>query len=345
MTRLTRRELLAAGGSAGGIGVAGGLVSASFLRDLELTTGNLLRAGALDLQIDCEAGACVVGPDGTVALAIEGLEPGDAGEERLHLDLVGNPAWLWLGATCPTGRLADALELTVTFHRRCDAPGTLVAEGTLRAVVDLLRAGVRLADTCITSSDDPCLVVAWHFPDLPGSNRYAGETVGFQLRFGALQCRHRDGTVNPVPGDPCEGDGGGISFIEVWGCLPVDAPDCTCTLLGKLELDDAYAGGCGDVLDTDGISENHIVPGVYDLPVDDDCEDTGWDLEVTATTENAEGETTGVAFAVLDGAGDPGPVLCKVVLKGGPDEVVYEADDLGDPSNDTGGLLTLEGPA
>lgn len=344
---VTRRRLLYAVGAAGTAGTVGGLGTAAFTSDRERLSGLSLSAGSLDLSIECEGDTCTVADDNTVTVTLADVLPGESGAEQFSLSLDGNPGWLWLGASCPGTGLAEALDVSVTYDRGCDGSVEESVSGTLREVLLELRQGIRLGDECLSPDEQACVDFEWRFPNESGVVEYEGDSLEFEFRFYTLQCRHNDGSRSPVEAPPCEGtptatpttsEHYGLSYIEVWGCTN-DGTPCNCEKLGKIELGDAYVNACS-TLQTDGISENHIESGIYDLPVDDDCEDTGYDIRITDTTEQ-DGETVAVAFDLLTDTGDPGPDVCKVVLKGGAGggTVTYDIGDLGQQSNSTEQLL------
>jgi hypothetical protein len=309
------------------------------MRDEDRFPDSTFTAGALDLSVACESDACAVVDEQTVSLDLADLVPDTEGTERFSLSVRGNPGWLWLASTCPGDGLENALDVTIRFDRDCH--DTIVEEfsGTLREVLLALSEGVRLGDDCLAPDETACVEFAWEFPAREDVEDYEGTAAAFELHFAAIQCRHNDGSISPITAPPCEDAttaAHGISDVEIWGCVGDDSA-CDCQRLGKLELSDAYATRCGDAR-TDGISENRVEPGVYDLLGDDDCVDTGYDVRVTETRVDG-GETTALAFELRDEHGDPGPDLCRVVVKSGQERVTYDAPDLAPPSPSTEGLL------
>jgi hypothetical protein len=331
---VSRREILAALGTVGTVGALSGAGTAAFLSDNELATG-AIQAGSLDLLIECTDESCQVAEDGSFSVAVPDLVPGASGRTEIVLTQTGNPAWLWLGSTCPQTALERAIDVRMTFDRGCDGSDEYLLEGTLQEVLLELSRGVRLTDRCLRGAEQACLTLEWDFRNQPEVERYAGESLDFEFQFGSIQCRHTNGSTRPFPARECVGGGAGISYIEIWTCAE-SGPDCNCEVLGKLELSAAYVDACPD-LRTEGISENRIEPGAYDLPADDDCVDTSYDVLVTGVTDNTDGETVSLAFDLLDADGDPGPEICKVVVKSGQETVVYEAEDLVPRSNSTDG--------
>lgn len=331
---LSRREMLAAVGTVGTVGALSGVGTAALLSDAEVARGTL-QAGPLDLLIDCDEETCLVDDDGTLSFEFADLQPGASGRVEVLLTQSGNPAWLWLGSTCPDEDLERVIDVRLAFDRGCDGSVEYLAEGTLDEVLLTLARGVRLTDECLLGDEQACLILEWEFRNEPGVERYEGERLESEFQFGAIQCRHNDGSARPFPARDCDVDGTGISYIEIWTCRD-EEPECTCGPLGKLELSNAYLQSCPEIA-TEGISENHIELGVYDLPADDDCVDTTYDIRVTTVTDNPDGETVSLAFELLDADGEPGPDICKVVVKSGRETVVYETEDLAPRSNSTEG--------
>ena len=336
---VSRREILASVGAIGTVGALSGIGTAAYLSDVERTEGSSIRAGTLDLEIACDGANCNVEADGTVSLGFAGLQPGASGAQEITVTQVGNPSWLWLASTCPVDELESAIDVTVSFDRSCDGVVEYRYEGTLEEMLSDHATGVRPVNGCLEGGETGCLTFEWSFRNEPGVERFQGESLEFELKLYSLQCRHTEGTENPFADVECETDRHGISNLEIWTCTEL-VPDCACEPLGTLELSEAYATGCAeDGVSTDGIGENTIDIGRYDLVVDDDCEDTGYDVVVTSTSTNDAGETTGIAFELLDANGDPGPDLCTVVVKSGAEEIIYSADDLAPRSNSTEGEL------
>lgn len=340
----SRRRLLAAAAAAAGGGAVTGAGLRALLYDGEEFADNLFGSGALDLEAGWDDGT-------TTDLEIGPLSTGASGVEHLQLQLPGlddatnNPAWLWLRTECPRpeNTLSSKLDValfyaTASGDRLSDTP---IVEGTLCEIATELRNGIALdgdPDTeerdCLDADETLHLRLEWTL----GDDFDESQETTVTLHVAARQCRHDPEPENPfglVPECDCPTHHG-ISWIKIYveRCED-DGTDCSCVLLGKLELDDGYAS-CEP---TDGIRDNHIEPGRYDLFEDDDCEDTGYDVDVTSTSEQpGSDETIGVSFQVL---GDPDPTLCRVEIFGGGETAVYEGDDLVDNGTD-GELLAPE---
>lgn len=366
---MSRRQLLAAMTAVGATGGLVGVSTGASLFDRERLNGTFV-AGVVDLGIMHSVND---GPErytdgSTVSLELGELEPGSENGGHADLRLVlpdtgsdaapNNPAYPWFRPSCidASGGLVDDLRVSLQYVDCAtgDVGAVVFPWGSLRSFVETFREGFALDgrarpnrqpgnQACL---DDPlCLRLDYYLAsDFEGKG-----ATQVDIDFVAVQCRNHEGTENPFAGSPgrlCDGpDYHGVSFIEVWGDI-----GGTCTKLGKLELSAAYATNCGAVLDVTGddgdpsndpdtIGENYIVEGTYDLPVDDDCEDTGYDLHVTGTaTETGGSETVAVAFELLNDDGSAGPDLCTVVVKGGSGTTVY--DDPADfDGNATAGLL------
>jgi hypothetical protein len=362
MSGLTRREILVGASAIGGAGALSTATTYGALADLERFTGNSLQAGLLDLLVEWEHDGETGGSDGEVSIDLGTLSPGERGFVLFTVDLpesddgVNNPAYTWLRTFCPstTGRLAGALGISLRY---VDETGAYVSdtlfEGTLCDVARTYQAGLPLDPAQDPNATVPgCLDAAEDGPlhlrlDYELADDYVGEeTVGLGLEFAAVACRHADPTeAGPFSGVArvdcyCGPDRHGVSYVEVYVCED-GAAGCDCGLLGKLELDDKLPENCG-IGTPETLGENYVVPGRYDLPVDDDCEDTGYDIVVTETvTKPAEDggrdEVVALAFHV-EGDGDtPDPTLCQVAIKGGRGVAYYGPEDL--DGNGTVGVL------
>lgn len=319
---LTRRKVLASLGAAGGLGMAAGAGANALLFDVESFENNPFTSGNFNL---------VAGWGGeTTDLTIDGLVADSSGTEILDLafpDGESNPGWLWFRPRCPDPQNAFASDLDVSLYY--DETDELIVSGDLCEVSTQLRAGTALdgqpgTDTidCLPEGDSLPLRLEWSY----GGTGDGPVTWPIDVR--AEQCRHNPTPENPFTETPaCDcPQHHGISWIKIYICSSPDATagSCDCQFLGKLALDDGYAA-CEP---TDGISDNYIAPGTYDLFVDDDCEDTGYDVEIESTaTKNDGSETTAVEFELLDPDGDD-PVLCKVEIFGGGETVTYGPDSL-----------------
>ncbi|WP_440990180.1 hypothetical protein [Haloarchaeobius baliensis] len=362
MSGLTRREILVGASVIGGAGAISTASTYGALADLERFTGNSLQAGLLDLLVEWEHGDDTGASDGQVSIDLGTLTPGRQGYVTFTVDLpesddgVNNPAFTWLRTFCPstTGRLAGALTLSLQY---VDEAGLSLSdplfEGTLCDIARTYQTGLPLDPAFDPTATVPgCLNAVEDGPlhlrlDYELADDYVGEeTVGLAFEFAAVACRHADPTEDgPFAGVTavdcyCGPDRHGVSYVEVYVCED-GAPGCHCVLLGKLELDDKLPENCG-IGTADTLGNNYIEPGRYTLPVDDDCEDTGYDIVVTETVTKPDengGRDEVVALAFhIEGDGDtPDPTLCQVAIKGGRGVAYYGPEDL--DSNGTDGVL------
>jgi len=339
---VSRRRVLAAIAAAGGTGgfvwTGSGAGTTAMLRDDEEFEASLT-AGTVDLVIEYEIlagpGADTPERSGTidgprVRLPIGALgADGASGRTRFTFSLpqrgraVNNPAALWLATGCPepaaTG-LGEALRLTLSYAD-CETGARLgpIADGSLREVSTALRGGRRIdgdpptgALDCLT--DRVCLLAEYELAGYVGS-----ETVDLPLWASATQCRHATPT-NPFAG------------IDADPCPPGDPCTC-CRTLGKLELESGTHPG---------IDDSYAEPGTYAFTEGD----TDYGLEIYDTADKDAGaETVGVAFRLVNLAGDAAPSLCTVAIKGGPGFEQYDRDDgtsvdsAGLPGSDADGLI------
>lgn len=362
MSGMTRREILVGASVIGGAGALSTASTYGALADLERFTGNSLRAGLLDLLVEWFHDGDTGASDGKVSIDLGTLSPGEGGFVTFTVDLPqpadgeNNPAYVWLRTFCPstTGRLAAALTLTLRYADEFGAPvSDPVFEGTLCDVARTYQTGLPLDPDADPDATEPgCLDAAEYGAmflrlDYELSDDYVGdETVGLGFEFAAVACRHTDPSepgpfadVAPVYCN-CGPDRHGVSYVEVYVCED-GAPGCHCVPLGKLELDDSLPENCG-IGTPATLGENYVAPGRYTLPVDDDCEDTGYDIVVTETVtkpgeDGGSDEVVALAFHV-EGDGDtPDPTLCQVAIKGGSGVAYYGPEDL--DGNGTDGVL------
>ncbi|MBO4247643.1 hypothetical protein IL252_07415 [Halomicrobium sp. IBSBa] len=235
-----RRLLLALSVAAGGGALTGGGVSA-LLTDRGVTSASLA-TGTVDLSVeywlDVADGVDLAAPDGVVdgpriAVPAPTLETDGSATTLLRFALPqgtvpNNPAALWLRSDCPTGTtLGELLQVRLSYADAEGTPLATIESGSLRAVANALREGVRLladgADGCLATE----LFVLVEY-DLAG---YVGtESTSLPLFVTAVQCRNGDPTVDP------------FDDATVPECEP--GYDCTCDwLIGKVEVDDPLVVG------------------------------------------------------------------------------------------------------
>lgn len=313
---LSRRTVLAGLGAVGAAGTFGGAVTGAFGRDHE-TVAARLAAGRVDLRLDWTAyddegrETATGSSDGGVPISFEGLAPGEAGyvdltavlpDERCEAGAgtaPNNPAYLWLGATCPSPPtvLAEELFVTLRYVLPSGRSGRALFEGSLRELASLLAGGLALtagynpgvdpADALPLVACEPLgLRLEWRL-----SPAYFGsEAAGLDLLAVARQARHASNASPFVAGEPCPG------------------PECDCCVaVGKVEFEDELAEPgsyrFGDS-STDWASEG--LPE-YRLVVSDTVE----------KSEEGDQSTVGLSVCIEGVEGVPDPLLCAVEVKGG----------------------------
>jgi len=299
---VTRRHVLASL-AAGGAGALTGTGTSALLGDAEASQYRLT-TGLLDLRVEywlvsgpgAAGGVDPTNPDGVVdgpridvpVGTLDDDEPRGSMLLRFALpqptEGVNNPASVWLRTACPTpDPLAEFLELRVSYATAEGTVDTTVAEGSLRAVADTFRPGVRLdpatatdANGCLT--DELFLLVEY---DL---GLYVGEgTTSLPLYVAATQCRNADPAVDPFGAvdEPCEA-----------------AATCECCwAIGKVDVHGRLHSGRTYAF-TEGLA--------------------GYGLHVTDVAGDS-----GVAFELVAMDGGVIPPLCEVQVKGGPGDERY----------------------
>ncbi|ELZ42351.1 hypothetical protein C471_04910 [Halorubrum saccharovorum DSM 1137] len=209
---LTRRQVLAGITVTGGAGALTGKGTMAVFSDEETFTGNSITGAA------STAGA------GVVELEVSASSSGD-GDRLVYTidvpDLVNNnPSYVWARpATCPEP-IDAAADVYVELRAECgDDDSALIAEGTLKSVVNKLREDNGEPLRCQEGDDARCFRPGESVDfvlDVTGSN--TNEEFAFEFEFYAEQCRYNTGTDTPFgPLSPCEptNETGGkaISFI------------------------------------------------------------------------------------------------------------------------------------
>jgi len=188
--------------------------------------GNLLGAVPPEggPRTDCETPGLVDGA-GVPVVDLADVKPGDCGTITAALHVCENPSRLWLAVdlidaaendyrpeeveagdeTPDAGELQDLVEVTVWLDG--DADGIvddgerLAYDGTLAGLATTAGPGVLLTrdDDGPTCADGVVTVsLAWCLPlDGPDHNRAITDTVAFDCRFAAVQCRHDPVGWNP----------------------------------------------------------------------------------------------------------------------------------------------------
>jgi len=175
---------------------------------------------------DCNTPGLVDGA-GVPVVDLADVKPGDCGTLTTTLYVCENPSRLWLAVdvfdavendhrpeevaagdeTADAGELQDLVEMTVRID--ADADGVddgdrVVYEGTLAGLATAAGNGLLLSrdddgPTCV--AETLTVVVDWCLPlDGPDHNRAITDTVAFDCRFAAVQCRHDADGWNPFEG-------------------------------------------------------------------------------------------------------------------------------------------------
>ncbi|WP_336001251.1 hypothetical protein [Halorientalis halophila] len=306
---LNRRRVLASL-AACGAGAVTGTGTAAVLTDTESGDARL-RSGLIDLLIEywVVSGPGATGtvdpsaPDGVVdgpridvpLGTLDGEQPRGSTLLRFALpqpdEGVNNPASLWLRTDCPTpDPLAAAMQVRFSFATADGTVESLLAEGSLQAVAERFRAGVRL-DPAAATDDEGCLtdelfvLVEYDLGLFVGTG-----ATSLPLYVAATQCRNADPTANPFGG------------VDDAPCPPVAACDC-CWAIGKVELEGSERFRAGRTYEfTEGI--------------------VGYGLRVT----DVDGDS-GVAFELVATDGGSVPPICEVLVKGGPGDERYDRDE------------------
>jgi hypothetical protein len=177
---------------------------------------------------DCDADGLVDG-DSVPVVDLADVKPGDCGSITTTLYVCANPARLWVAVdlldaaenerrpeeeaagddTPAAGELQDLVTVTVRVDAdgdgAVDAADRVVYEGTLAGLATAAATGIHLTQdddgpTCV--EDALSVVVDWCLPlDGPAHNRAITDTVAFDCRFAAVQCRHDPEGWNPFADD------------------------------------------------------------------------------------------------------------------------------------------------
>lgn len=236
---VSRRQLLLALGAVGACSAGAGLGSVGYIGDRERVP-NVTVAGSLDLKLgyrstyngetlasapgedaaaDCDTPGLVDGASVPV-VDLADVKPGDCGTITTTLYVCANPSRLWFAValldaaendrrpeeeaagdeTVDVGELQDLVQVTV----RVDEDDRLVYEGTLAGLATAAGGGLLLTrddDGPTCAAETLTVVVDWCLPlDGPDHNRAITDSVAFDCRFAAIQCRHDPEGRNPFDG-------------------------------------------------------------------------------------------------------------------------------------------------
>ena len=228
MTTLSRRQLLLGLGAVGACSAGVGFGSVGPLSDRERAP-NVTTAGTLELKlgyrstyngdplasapgedegIDYDTPGLVDG-DGVPVVELADVKPGDCGTLTTTLYVCGTPSRLWVAVdivdaaendrrpeevaagdlTVDAGELQALVDVTVRV-----ADDRIVYEGTLAGLATTAGAGLLLTrddDGPTCEAETLTVTVDWCLPlDGPDHNRAITDSVAFDCRFAAVQCRH-----------------------------------------------------------------------------------------------------------------------------------------------------------
>ncbi|TKX53831.1 hypothetical protein EXE42_11110 [Halorubrum sp. SP3] len=301
---LSRRRLLAGIGGVGAVGMASGLGTGAYLADRETFANNAFGAGEVGVTVNDELtdGTVTVGPFAVDRTTFDGRPD----PERFEIGASANPVRVWLATRCPDDDdpLGDALEVEVVV----DGASLTGGYRPLAEVERLLATGARIDDGCLAAGPDGGSIVVEVAPYLPAdSPDVGGETTDLTFRLYAEQCRHVSEAEANAPGANPFAD-------VVCDETELDCPECV--EFGKTNF--GGSTGPGDVLR---------------------LEDAGsYEIEITEVETKDDGEVVGVAFRLRDADGNPGPNMCSVAVKGGPDRTP-ESVEIDPASPETGEIV------
>lgn len=230
---ISRRQILATAGTAGGAGALMGTGTAALLSETITFAENEIVGGAIDLLVDWDVDDGGSGTsEGTATIDIDLTDENRSGsatfDVRLPDDGSNNPAYGWFRLTCP--KITELVtDLEVDIYYECDGvQRPLVPETaeSLCEVANALRNGIPLDPGCetgVTPGEQACIQpgkpvtigVDWEL----GENYEGQDETSLVFDFVGRQCRDRDGTENPFPEVPeCDcPTGKAISWVAFCG--------------------------------------------------------------------------------------------------------------------------------
>ena len=304
---LSRRRLLAGIGGVGAVGMASGIGTGAYLSDRETFANNVFGAGEVGLTVDGEPtdGTVTVGPFAVDRTTFDGRPD----PEGFEIGASANPVRVWLATRCPDGDpLGNALEVEVVV----DGESLTGGYRPLVEVERLLATGVRIDDGCLEAGPDGGSIAVEVAPYLPAdSPDVGGEETELTVRLYAEQCRHVSEEQANAPG--------ANPFADVV-CDETETECPECVPFGKADFGGSTAPG--DVLSLEMILDG---AGPHEI-------------EITEVETKDDGEAVGVAFRLQDADENPGPDMCSVAVKGGPNQGV-ELADIDPVSPETGKIV------
>jgi hypothetical protein len=227
---ISRRQVLATVGTAGGAGALTGSGAAAYLSENVSFTRNEILSGSIDLRVDWDVDDGDAGSsEGDVTVPIELTDENRSGTATFDVllpdDGSNNPAYGWFRMTCPEiTELVTDLEVALSYA--CNRSTIDIAAGTLCEVAEDLRNGLALdpecdpdvdptGRKCLQPGEPVTLVLEWEL----GDGFKGKDETALTFDFVASQCRYRDGTENPFPeAQSCDcPDGHAISWVAFCG--------------------------------------------------------------------------------------------------------------------------------
>jgi len=305
---LSRRRLLAGIGGVGAVGMASGLGTGAYLADRETFRDNIFGAGEVGLTVNDELtdGAVTVGPFAVDRTTFDGRPD----PERFEIGASANPVRVWLATECPDDDpLGDALEIEVVVD------GEPLTDGhqPIDEVERLLATGRRIDDGCLEPGPDGGSIRVEVSPYLPfdAPDEVASSETDLTFRLYAEQCRHVS-EADAAASNP---------YAEV-ACEEPKSDCPACVEFGKAEFGESTAPG--DIIPLEMSAEGAEPHEIAITEVE--------------TKDGETGDVVGVAFTLRDADGNPGPDMCSVAVKGGPDRSP-EAVAIDPVSPETGTLV------
>ncbi|MFD1562856.1 hypothetical protein ACFR99_04760 [Haloarchaeobius amylolyticus] len=304
----TRRRLLAALGTVGGLAAAAGARTVASFSG-EAGVAGSLQAGRVELDVDCD-GCNVV--DDRLQLALESVAPGERKTKTVRLTVPdgSNSVRLWSRTGCPpvADPLGEALETRLSVSPDCNEdkrhllPRDSDEWASFTELRRALHDGIRLDDPddpCLAGGTQLCLDLEYRLPT--DATWVVDAETDLVLELFAQQCRHV--SEDAVRSSPFSDE----------DCPTITCSDCV--RLGKLE-----------------VKEDRLKPGIYDFDelYTDDERDGTYQLEVLTVTDKIdedERETVCASVRLLKEGSEPtAPPLCTVAVKGGNQTIYYDVE-------------------
>ncbi len=223
---IARRKVLAAAAGVGGLGIAGGVGTASLLGDSEMFEENLLQSGSLDLEVDWKEPVV----QGSISESGDNLtaevEPNDKDGSALlkvalpEIEGNNNDGRVWLQPQCPDpGEAAIDLFLSIYYADSGGNTNGPVLDESGEEIIDesllelAAEPGFQLlfsGEDCLEANKEGYLLVEWEYAD-DYDDDY--DIADFDLELFARQCRNNETPQNPFPdGEVCI-EGKDISWV------------------------------------------------------------------------------------------------------------------------------------